>query len=304
MKVSRAYDIGPLVPGGEAITLALDVHLPARPAMSPRLLFCVPGGGVRRGYFDLQGDAGFSFAQAMTEAGHVVAAIDPAGVGESTRPADGFVLTAEVCAEGNHRALSCLRAETIGGIALGDLPIIGGGHSAGAMIAAVHQARHRDFDAMLLFCFGTIGLPEMLDEEHRAALATPDRGRSRIVEFARARFAGAAYIPAHAQERDTPAGRALRAVHDQVVSVIGAHAMTPGNVAAELALLDVPLLLAVGDRDMTGPPHLLPADYPACRDLTLYVVKGSGHHVFVAPGAANLFRRTAHWLGGLSRDDR
>ncbi len=113
-----------------------------------------------------------------------------------------------------------------------------------------------------------------------------------------------AYIPAFAQDRDTPAGRALRAVHDHVVSVIGAQAMTPGNVAAELATIDVPVFLAAGDRDMTGPPHLLPADYPACRDLTLFVVETSGHHVFVAPGAAQLYRRTAHWLAGLTKDDR
>ncbi len=58
----------------------------------------------------------------------------------------------------------------------------------------------------------------------------------------------------------------------------------------------VPLFMAAGDRDMTGPPHLLPAAAVACPDLTLHVVSGSGHHVFVSPGAPRLYQRLADWL--------
>lgn len=177
--------------------------------------------------------------------------------------------------------------------------VIGTGHSAGAMIDAVHQATYRDFDAMALFCFATVGLPEYMDDTHRAAVKEPDGGRSRIVEFARARFGAEPYLPAPVHDKDTPSGRALRQVMNRVLANVGMHAMLPGNVAKELGELDVPIFLSIGDRDMTGPPHQLPRDYVNCPDLTLYVVPTSGHHVFVAAGADRLFRRFAGWVKGL-----
>lgn len=304
-------DIGSLADGGEPIVLALDVHLPERLSDRPVLFWCVPGGGVTRDYYDLRdpntpADGSFSLAAAMTAAGHVVAVVDPAGVGGSTRPADGYSLTTEIVAEGNARALAKLRAM----LSAGDLPglpvlrdmmVIGTGHSAGAMIDVVHQSATHDFDAMALFCFGTAGLPEYMDDTHRAAVTEPDGGRSRIVEFARARFGGEPYLPAPVHDKDTPSGRALRRVMNRVLANVGMHAMLPGNVAKELGELDVPVFLSVGDRDMTGPPHLMPRDYARCPDFTLYVVPTSGHHIFVAASADRLFRRLASWVDGLTR---
>lgn len=302
-------DVGPLSDGGEPIGLALDVFLPPRLSERPALFWCVPGGGVTRDYYDLRDpnapeNEAFSLAAAMTGAGHIVVTIDPAGVGESTRPADGYSLTTEAVAEGNARALAKLRAmlaagELEGLPVLPDIPVIGTGHSAGAMIDVVHQSATHDFAAMVLFCFGTAGLPEYMDDTHRAAIEEPDGGRSRIVEFARARFGTEPYLPAPVHDKDTPSGRALRRVMNRVLANVGMHAMLPGNVAKELGELDVPVFLSVGDRDMTGPPHLLPRDYVNCPDLTLYVVPTSGHHVFVAPGAARLFHRLKGWVSGL-----
>lgn len=311
MKTGLRVDVGPLSPGGEPITQALDIYWPERLAERPVLFWCVPGGGVTRDYYDLRDpaapdDDGFSFAAAMNAAGHVVVTVDPAGVGESTRPADGYVLTTEAVAAGNIRALARLRAMLAAGEVAGLPPlvdpfVIGAGHSAGAMIDAVHQSAARDFDAMALFCFGTAGLPEYMDETHHAAIKEADGGRSRIVELARARFGAEPYLPAPVHDKDTPAGRALKQVLNRVLANIGMHAMLPGNVAKELGELDVPVFLSVGERDMTGPPHLMPRDYARCHDLTLHVVPTSGHHVFVAPGADRLFRRLAHWVDGLAR---
>ena len=312
MRTGLRIDVGPLAEGGEPITLALDVYAPERLAERPVLFWCVPGGGVTRDYYDLRDpaapdDDGFSFAAAMTAAGHVVVTVDPAGVGESTRPADGYSLTTEAVAKGNARALAKLRAMLAAGEGtrlppLPDLPLIGAGHSAGAMIDVVHQSATQDFDAMALFCFGTAGLPEYMNDTHRAAILEPDGGRSRIVELARARFGTEPYLPAPVHDKDTPSGRALKRVMNRVLANIGMHAMLPGNVAKELGELDVPVFLSVGDRDMTGPPHLMPRDYVACPDFTLHVVPTSGHHVFVAAGAERLFRRVLHWVEGLSRD--
>jgi pimeloyl-ACP methyl ester carboxylesterase len=295
-------DVGTYEGLGGPMQVAMDVHVPERLAEGAALFFCLPGGGVTRRYFDLDGGPGtaFSFAKAMTAQGHVVVAVDPIGVGDSSRPEDGFALTAEVEAELIHRAFLAMRQMEVGGVALGALRVIGGGHSAGALVSVVQQARWRDFDAMILFCFGSGGLPAQLAPEQKAALADPDGGRSRVVEFARKKFAGHPYVEPPVRYDDSPASKALRAAHSLVVTVVGILAMTPGNVRPELATIDVPVFLSVGDRDMTGPPHLLAGDYVACPDFTFYVVATSGHHVFVAPTAPALYARVLNWTAGLA----
>ena len=269
------------------------VHLPDTLAAEPALLFCIPGGGVHGGYFDLP--APFGFARAMTEAGHVVVAVDPPGTGESASPNDGFAFTADRVATLLHRALMELRGQVLGGIPMRDLTPVGVGHSAGAMLAIVQQAAFHDFQAMMLFCFGLGGLPEQLDDAHRSALAGPVPIRAQLPQLARSRF-GAAYMDLPHGSSDSPAAHALRAVRAPVATVIALHSMTPGSVAAEAAQIDVPVFVAVGRNDMTGPPHLLAAAYRACPDLTLFVSSTSGHHIFTSRDSTRLFARLHAWL--------
>lgn len=266
--------------------VAYEVRRPAAIDAHSRLLFCVPGGGVNRGYFDL---AGFSFAAPMVAAGHIVVLVDPPGVGDSTRPEDGYALTGAVIAAALHQVLSHIRGDFAG------LPVIGVGHSAGAMLAILQQDMFGDFDALMLLCFGTAGLPEYFRPGIAERAAGRDDPGAGLAELAAAQF-GSAYLPPIADPRTTPAALAMRAVHDHVIAAVAMQSMTPGNVAAELARVRVPILLAAGDRDMTGPPHLLPAACVACPDLALHVVRGSGHHVFVADSAPRLYRRAIDWL--------
>lgn len=298
-------DVGPISETAPAddpsCEIAIDLHLPATLADRPMLLVCLPGGGVTRRYFDLDlgAERDFSFARAMTAAGHVVCAMDPVGVGDSTRPADGFAVTVEVQARLSHRALEQVRRITVGDIDLSVLPCVGVGHSAGAMLTGARQAAFRDCSAVILLGFGTIGLPQFLTPEQQVALSEPDRGRSRVVQFARAAFGGQAYFEVPVRENDTPVGRALRSVRSPTLAPIAIQAMMPGNIAPELAKIDVPVFVAVGDRDMAGPPYLLGADYVASPDFTLHVVADAGHHIFVVPAARRLYSRIINWLGSL-----
>lgn len=302
--------------GGEDILLAFDIHVPAMLPADPLVLFCIPGGGMSRGYFALQDPQGngeetrhFSFAQAMAEQGHIVILIDPVGVGGSSRPSDGFLLTSELLAEFNHhfvaKASALLRSgDLVPGLEpLPNFHAIGIGHSAGAMLVAMQQARYRDFAALVMLCFGTAGMPEFLDEEHRNALAAGTAGDRPIAEFARRRFGGAGYVDIPVTGKDSPASRALAAVQDHVLANIAVHAMTPGNIAPEIAALDVSVFIGVGERDITGPAQLMAGDYENCPHLTLQVVKGAGHHPFTTPDAALLHRRIANWLNAIAEDD-
>jgi len=301
MKKTITIDVGSDPAIAESpLTVVMDVHLPDRLADDAALFFCLPGGGVTRNYFDLDGGPGtaFSFAKEMAKGGHVVVTVDPVGVGESTIPADGFSLTPYIQVEMNHRAFVALRTMTIGGIDLGALRVIGGGHSAGGLLSALQQVAHRDFEAVFILCYWTAGLPHMSNDEQRARFHGPD-GPAHISDLAREMFK-VPYSETPTRESDTPAARALRGARGRLISTIGVISTIPGNIRKSLAQLDVPVFLGVGSRDMTGPPHLLPVDYESCTDFTMYVVQGAGHHIFVVDGNAAFFRRMLVWAAGLA----
>jgi len=283
----------------EPLSIAIDIYRSLE-VDHGALLICVPGGGVHRRYFDmkLETSGARSFAEEMAAQGHVVVAIDPPGVGESTRPEDGFVLTSDAVVDCLHSALRELLASRPD---LKSRPIIAVGHSAGAMLLSQQQVKYRDFEAMMLTCFSTIGLPDLLTEAERAALAAPDRGRSQLVELARQRFSGQAYTDITFKPSLNKGGEPLRRVLDKVLTVVALQAMTPGNIAPELGQIDVPVMLAVGERDMTGPPHNIPANFTACRDLCLHVVPTSGHHIFLAVTAPQFYERAERWLSDFKK---
>jgi pimeloyl-ACP methyl ester carboxylesterase len=266
--------------------VAYEIQRPAALHGGSRLLFCIPGGGVNRGYFAMPG---FSFADAMLAAGHVVVLVDPPGVGDSTRPEDGYALTGAVMAEALRAVLAQVRGEFPG------LAVIGVGHSAGAMLAVLQQDAFDDFEALVLLCFGTGGLPGYFKPGIAEKAADLAWLRSNLPAITAEQF-GAPYLAPRPDPRETPAALAMRAVHDHVVSAVAMQSMAPGNVADELARVAVPVFMAAGDRDMTGPPHLLPAACAACPDLSLHVVADSGHHVFVVANAGRLYRRLIDWL--------
>ena len=102
--------VGDVAPAG-VLTLAVDIHLPerigARPDSRPIVCCCVPGGGMSRGYFDLQTPpalGNFSMVRHLVDRGFVVVTLDSPGVGESDVPDDGYTLTPDVVADVNARA--------------------------------------------------------------------------------------------------------------------------------------------------------------------------------------------------------
>ncbi len=306
---SLRVPIGEPLPGEGPLEIAADVFWPepGRLRAPACVMFCLPGGGVSKGYFDLgQPGEGMSFAAAMVARGFVIVAIDHIGVGESSRPRDGFALTSEIVARCNATAMERLSSDLRAGMldrrlpALPDFISLGIGHSMGAMLLILQQVARRDFAALMLFGFGASGLPSVLTEEERAMLERPDRGLSELPRLARERFQGEAYPPIARSEGRSRSSLALRAVQDRVLAVAATHSMMPGNIKEEIARIDVPVLLAVGDKDMVGPPLLLPASYDACSDIALIIVEQCGHHQFVAKSAPRLLARAADWANSVA----
>ena len=314
----RSIDVrlpsGLVLAGESALEVAASVHLPGGPGDARVALVCLAGGNMNRRYYDLQvdGDPSFSFAAQMTARGFVVVTIDHLGLGESSRPADGYALTAEVLADADAHAtgeiLSRLRegrlAEDVD--AMPALRSVGVGHSMGAMLTILQQVRARQHAGVALLGFSTRGLPEYVPDDVRAlAVSDAPALRASIAEFARRMFvepyprirsAGGDSAALYGSSGADPRGvAALRSATDCLLPVPAFLSMVPGNVAREAAQLDVPVLLMLGERDMAGCPQEAPRAFTASPDVRLEVLPGAGHSHFLFASRGELFDRLAHW---------
>jgi pimeloyl-ACP methyl ester carboxylesterase len=77
--------------------------------------------------------------------------------------------------------------------------------------------------------------------------------------------------------------------------------MIPGSSAPECARIDTPVFLAVGDRDIAGPPHQIPASFSGSRDVTLLVLPETGHCHFLFASRRGLFTRAQGWVEAVLR---
>lgn len=335
---------GVRLPGEPEMSLALDVHWPPSLPQRPLVWVCLPGGAMNRHYFDLipprergggdlilpradGGDAAaqtpeaqdgsYSFARQMTARGFLVVALDPLGVGDSHRPADGYALTPEVVSRANaaatERVLAALRAGHLdaGLPPLPGLVALGLGHSMGAMLTVLQQAEFRTYRGIALLGFSTRGLPEYLPPAARALADDPAVLRARLPELARAQFVDP-YPVLRPSPRDSAiyggetaeaAGiLALKRARDRLLPVPAFASMLPGNVAAEAARIDVPVFLGLGERDMAGPPHEIPAAFPASQEVSLCVLPEAGHAHFLFASRTRLFARLAQWANTMVLD--
>jgi pimeloyl-ACP methyl ester carboxylesterase len=307
-------DSGVQLPGEGALHLGAEVWAPNDlDRTSPVTAFvCLPGGGMTRRYFDLavENDETFSFAKQMVARGFVVILIDHLGVGESTRPADGYAVTAAIVAQANANVtthiVNRLRAGSLSPSlpALQNLSTMGLGHSMGAMMTLLQQAQYRQHAAIALLGFSTRGLPEYMSPQVRELAADPMAIRAQLATFAKAMFvvpypvikptpqSGGIFSGKSADPRGAAA---IKQVSDALLPMCAFLSMIPGNVLPESRQIAVPVFLGLGELDMAGPSHEIPASFPASRDVTLHVIPDTGHSHFLFPARIELFDRLAAW---------
>jgi len=280
--------------------LAADVFAPEEGHDPAVVLMCLPGGGMTRRYFDIDVDGSYSMARHLASKGAVVVAVDPPAVGESPVPPDPWQLTCPV--------LAAMYADAVGRVR-GMFPtarVIGVGHSLGALLTVYAQAARRCFDAVALLGFAGGGLPSVLTPEELAIADRPVPAREEIVALAQARFGrplprgttGPSDMLLGVPVEDA-ARAGITAVGGALLAVAGLTSMIPGMSAPELAAVDVPVFLGVGDHDITGDAHRIPAQLPGAGDVTLYVLERSGHNHNVAPSRHLLWDRLWRWAAAL-----
>jgi pimeloyl-ACP methyl ester carboxylesterase len=264
-------------------------------------LVCLPGGTYTRRYFDLEvpDHPGYSFARYAAGRGFPVITLDMLGTGESARP-DG-----EIDFDLQASAAAAAVAQLAGAVGL-RAPFVGVGHSMGGYVAMFQQAGHHSYAAVAIL--GTTNqhvAPLGLAPEMVAAAATAD-GRdalvAQIVTTMPDRFLEAERAPMLPWFHlgDVPSA-VVDADTASTLTVVprgcAAASMVPGVAAAAAATIEVPVFLAYGDTDVSPQPRVEPEFFPASHDITLFLLRGSGHCHNMAGTRRVLWDRQLRWIG-------
>ena len=290
-------DVGEQV--GEPAHLVGTVFPATAPGTARAVLVCLPGGTYTRGYYDLEvpGLAGYSFARDAAARGYTIVTFDVLGTGESSRPAREVGLADQAAAAA---AAAARLPAAIGHPG----PFLGIGHSMGGYVLMLQQAAFRSYTAVAIL--GTTNgpvAPLQLPADFVAAAATPE-GRAALVEQTVAAMpepylAGSREpmlswfhlgdVPPPVVDADTASTLTV------VPRRCGAEATVPGITAAAAAAIDVPVFLGYGDVDVSGEPRAESSFFTASRDITTFVLAGSGHCHNMASTRGVLWDRLARW---------
>ncbi|HEX3964561.1 MAG TPA: alpha/beta fold hydrolase [Trebonia sp.] len=306
-------DVSDVAPPG-CKELAFEVIAQAAGLDAPRaVLLCFPGGGMTRGYFDLA-VPGYSFARYASERGFLVVLVDHPGTGDSDAPDDGWSLTpqavAGIEAAAVNRALAMLRAGDVDGIPppAPTTTVIGVAHSMGAHLLIRQAALYA---GLVLLGWAGNGLPQYLDPADRTLgqldATDPVAFARELVASARRRFNEPFPVMRRGSSRllvksALPADvrQELADVRAPLLAIVGHASMIPGSAKRAAAAIDVPVFLGVGENDIAADHRLIPNEFPASRDITLYVLPEAGHNHNVESRRVQLWERVTSWAAQLA----
>jgi alpha-beta hydrolase superfamily lysophospholipase len=266
---------------------------PEAPGASRGLLVCLPGGTFTREYFHPPTDLpGYSFAEYMANRGYATMLIDPLGVGASSRPPDGEVVTAEVTARANQSALR----QIIDLQSHAPAVTIGVGHSLGGQLTIVQQAAFKEFDAIAILGWSNLGLERHGATTDVLAGQNVENGYLSIDRSSRRHLF---------HEDDVPEAllEAERTMSAPVSIPLFRTTMEPGIVADAAGTVTTPVFLAFGARDVSSNPHAEVPTYGSSSDVSLFVMANSAHCHNFASTRERLFSRLATWCDHLPELD-
>lgn len=246
-----------------ACHLAATVFLPPSVERAP-VLVLFPGGGYNRRYFDLHG---LSQARHHAEQGTVVITMDYLGAGDSSVPPFEVSDLSAVAASSHAGIEDLLGRLRCGTLADGHEPIeiaavIGAGQSLGGHAIVGTQAHHRTFDAIAVLGCSVAGTTFPTRPPSGPAAEGSERAMDQPVgvDFA---------WVFHWDEPDLPADLAALISADVEAGLPARHTPPPwgtrfypgfslmgmqdGAFTDLAAAVDVPVLLATGERDVCRP---------------------------------------------------
>lgn len=326
--IELRVDVTSALPLAGPSVIAASVYLPesAKLASPPLVMFASPGGGYSRGYFDLRFDnhPNYSQAEHHVAQGMIFVAYDHLGVGESGTE-HNQTLTVEMIADANHAMVAEILARLADGSVHPGFPpmdkpyVIGIGQSMGAGVTIIMQGRRRTFDAV-----GILGVSAIHTQLPQATLEAARRSRVNFM-FTRATpnkelsvpnsatgIADFKYpfhwedVPQDILEVDMGGGYPIRSTApyfgSATIPVCAVAMNSPGYFTPEASMIDVPVFIGVGERDVSPNPWIEPSAYWNSKDVSLYVVPHMAHMHNFASTRQLLWQRLGQWSAIVSKD--
>jgi len=287
------------------ITLCAELHEPKTSTHKP-LLFCLPGGGLTRDYFDLAPE--YSFVTRMTDAGYSVITMDHPGIATNALPSGHPYFTPRDAARYLHQAFTPRDAARYLHQALSQWcngsPVIGIGHSMGGMMIMLMQGAHGSFSGLGLFGSSAGGLDWGLSEDEKHYINQEANFKRDLEKLALAKFGGP-----YSRASGGPSGESitfggetaeltkrLREISCEMNSASAMMSMMRGSFKTEVEAIDVPIFFAFGDHDIGIPPEDVPKDFANSKSTEVIILENTGHNHFAFSSIQILCQRLSNWL--------
>ena len=326
VRIEVGAAIGAAIPQQIAGTVYFPDDL--KPQQRPVVIFAAPGGGYSQHYFDMHfdGHEGYSEAEYHTARGIVFVAMDHLGVGESSLELKDQI-TIEQAADANDAFVR----EVVSGLKKGDIApelpalanpfVVGIGQSMGAGVTIVMQSRKRTFDAIAALgksaLHTTLPQPtfELFDVQRSIfyfSRTTPLNELS--VQLTAERIPDFLY-PFHWPEEpkdiiaaDMAGGYPMRKKSPKFGSATtpryAVAMMSPAFLTPDAARIEVPVLMAGGERDVMPDVRREPTAFLNSDDISVFVVPRMAHMHNFAPTRRLLWQRVADWSEMLARREQ
>lgn len=287
----------------------------------PRVVcFAFPGGGYGRGYFDIDHPdlAGPSQAAFHAATGVIFLACDPYGGGDSTElpPEErGLDETVEAVDTAVRYALQALsHGSLVDWLAPVEVSAcIAIGHSLGGMQLVAHQGRRGRFEAVAILGWSSVHtqtptpngfVAPTADLESRSATSLDEAWAGPMVDaIANMRYA---YhwddVSPQIVAEDMGVGFPIRTAETlpswttRTFPPFAAICMSKGVVAAEAAAIEIPVFVALGERDVSPGLHEEALAYRGSIDLTLVELPRAAHMHNFSPQRELLWVRLQSWI--------
>jgi len=334
--VTEAAGLG--MPAHTAVTVFLPDRVPDSPVIC--FAFPGGGYSRRYYSFDMPDGAGGGEAGFHTERGWIFVACDHLGFGDSTIPAGNALDLDNVAAANHATVSVVMERLEAGTLAEGVAPVSGAtrlgiGQSMGGCFTIVAQGIYETFDGVGILGYSGIhtvvptrpGTPASAWPwiSRRSSLDNP-----RVLNAAALAVAdgvtlgGAGSIEQAAQAGEHPfrwcfhyddepadivaldmaasAGKAdpLPAWRSATTPPCGVYMVAPGAVALEAAAIRVPVLVAVGERDVVPDPWMEPKAYRSASDVSVFLCPRMGHMHNFAHTRALFWQRIHSWGTGVA----
>lgn len=313
---------------GENAFIAATVFLPPVEALAqvPVVCFAKPGGGFSRHYYseDLPGSSGHgSQADWHRERGWIFVCLDHLGVGESSTHHDPQRLDYSVVTAANHAAEQEILRQLHTGELCRDFPavenplLIGMGQSMGGSLTVVQQGRYHCYDSIAVLGYSAVhthpaapgapaivfpwcvrdplpaGVPAILNPH-----AMGDMSRAHMTEVNRKLFFHddldkqlVDQLVAH----PAPGEQGFPWRSSTMPLGVVSRCLTPGVIAQEAAAVTVPVLVAMGERDVIADPKGEPRAYLSATSVDLFICPKMGHMHNFATTRELLWQRIHTW---------